>query len=268
MVQSSTGKGGSHPNPPPQNEYAKRLEHIRHLRSVPDVKAFWARLVDKYGEDQTRSYASARYYHYDRDPPVDYLGQVSVVYGVPLEYLVFGEGPKSHMDQVRRPSLEERFENPEIVGLTHIHPDFPDEMKGTLRVAGAISQATSAMDLPRGCQSVIADYLIDLVQREGLAQLGWTGGIPQREDIDELKRLASDTIDRCFGVAVRHRTSLRPAEVVASVMATAIPLYLRPASTFVCPGCGKERPDAVHACPHCGEFYPDDRMLRNSHSED
>ena len=127
---------------------------------------------------------------------------------------------------------------------------------------GSLSWTTNAMRLPRACQSVIADYLVDLVQREGLAKLGWEGGIPAREDVDDLKRLTSEAINRYFGFALMHGSSLRPAEVVASVMATAIPLYLRPDSPFECPKCGEERPDTVAACPHCRDPYPDDRMLR------
>ena len=258
----STAKTPDHQAPVPQTVYAERLEHIRAFNGVPNLKAFWKKIEDRFASDvseATCSYASARYYHSDRDPPVDYLRQVSVVYDVPLEYLVSGEGPPSRLvaGEAQRRSLEERFDNPEIVGRTHVYPDYPDELKGKLRVFGAITEVTGGLMVPVVCQSVIADYLVDLVQREGLARLGWNGGIPERGDIDELERLVSDTVDRFFGPALRLRGELRPAEVVASVLAIAIPLYLRPRSTIECPACGNERSDDVHACPHCGESYPD-----------
>lgn len=221
------------------------------------MKAFHAKLVARFGIDETRSYASARYYHSDRDPPVDYLHQVSVVYDVPIEYLVSGEGPTNHFDNMIRPSLspweiDQSVEDPEIVYGVHIPPNISDEAKGTVRVFQAIREATEARSIPSICRTVITEYLHDLVQREGLAHFGWQGGLPQREDTDELRRLASEAIDRDFGVAIRHATSLRPAEVVASVLASAISLYLRPRSPKKCPACGKERPDGVDACGHCG----------------
>ena len=258
----SIAKGGSHQDSPVKTAYAERLEHIRALKGVPDVKAFHAKLVARFGADETRSYASARYYHYDRDPPVDYLYQVSVVYDVPIGWLVSGEGSPSHLENILRPGLDaisrtaidENIEDPEIVGGVYVNPNLADEAKGMLRVLGAIRDATQARSIPSTCQTVIRGYLGDLAQREGLASFGWRGGLPQRKDTDELRRLASEAIDRDFGLAIQAATSRRPVEVIASVLATAIPLYLRPGPAIKCPGCGKERPDGVGACRHCGAY--------------
>ena len=256
----STKEDRGHSDSPGKTAYAERLEHIRALRGVPDVKAFHAKLVARFGDEETRSYASARYYHYDRDPPVDYLHQVSVVYDVPIGWLVSGEGSPSHfknmirpgVDSITLPVVDENIKDPEIVGGAHIHPNLVDEAKGLMRVMGAIREATEARSIPSTCQTVIWEYLCDLAQSEGLASFGWRGGLPQREDTDELRRLASEAIDRDFGLAIQAATSRRPVEVVASVLAAAIPLYLRRGPAIKCPGCGKEPPEGVEACRHCG----------------
>ena len=54
-------------------------------------------------EDQVRSYASARYYHWKRDPPVDYLRQIAEVYDTPLEYLATGVGPATNEEKAGTP---------------------------------------------------------------------------------------------------------------------------------------------------------------------
>lgn len=256
----STKEDRGHSDSPVKTGYAERLEHVRALKGVPDVKAFHAKLVARFGDEETRSYASARYYHYDRDPPVDYLHQVSVVYDVPIGWLVSGEGSPSHFENMLRPgvdsitltAIDENIEDPEIVGGAHVHPNLPDEAKGLMRVLGAIREATEWRSIPSACQVVIREYLGDLAETEGLASFGWRGGLPQREDTDELRRLASEAIDRDFGLAIQAVTSRRPAEVVASVLAAAISLYLRLWSAIKCPVCGKARPDGVTACRHCG----------------
>jgi hypothetical protein len=70
---------------------AKRLEHLRlhYLDGIP--LAEFHRLLTKTDEYRI-SYAGVRNYHTTRKAPVDYYAQVSRVFGVRLEWLLFGEG--------------------------------------------------------------------------------------------------------------------------------------------------------------------------------
>lgn len=70
---------------------AKRLEHIRlhYLDGIP--LAEFHRLLTQT-DDYRVSYAGVRNYHTNRKGPVDYYAQVSRVFGVRLEWLLFGEG--------------------------------------------------------------------------------------------------------------------------------------------------------------------------------
>ncbi len=70
---------------------AKRLEHIR-LRYLDGISlAEFHRLLTQTG-DYRVSYAGVRNYHTNRKAPVDYYAQVSRVFGVRLQWLLFGEG--------------------------------------------------------------------------------------------------------------------------------------------------------------------------------
>ncbi len=70
---------------------AKRLEHLRlhYLDGIP--LAEFHRLLTKT-DDYQISYAGVRNYHTTRKAPVDYYAQVSRVFGVRLEWLLFGDG--------------------------------------------------------------------------------------------------------------------------------------------------------------------------------
>lgn len=70
---------------------AKRLEHLRldYLEGMP--LAEFHRLLTQT-DDYRVSYAGIRNYHSTRKAPVDYYAQVSRVFGIRLEWLLFGEG--------------------------------------------------------------------------------------------------------------------------------------------------------------------------------
>lgn len=70
---------------------AKRLEHLRlhYLDRMP--LAEFHRLLTQT-DDYRISYAGMRNYHTTRKAPVDYYAQVSRVFGIRLEWLLFGEG--------------------------------------------------------------------------------------------------------------------------------------------------------------------------------
>ena len=70
---------------------AKRLEHLRlnYLDRMPLTE--FHRLLTRT-DDYKVSYAGIRNYHTSRKAPVDYYAQVSRVFGVRLEWLLFGEG--------------------------------------------------------------------------------------------------------------------------------------------------------------------------------
>ena len=70
---------------------AKRLEHLRlhHLDKMP--LAEFHRLLTQTDEYAV-SYAGVRNYHTTRKAPVAYYAQVSRVFGIRLEWLLFGEG--------------------------------------------------------------------------------------------------------------------------------------------------------------------------------
>ncbi len=70
---------------------AKRLEFIRlqHLDGMP--LAEFHRLLTQT-DDYTVSYAGVRNYHTTRKAPVDYYARVSRIFGIRLEWLLFGDG--------------------------------------------------------------------------------------------------------------------------------------------------------------------------------
>ena len=70
---------------------AKRLEYIRleYLNRMP--LAEFHRLLTQTDEYRI-SYAGVRNYHTTRKAPVDYYARVSRVFGIRLEWLLFGEG--------------------------------------------------------------------------------------------------------------------------------------------------------------------------------
>ena len=70
---------------------AKRLEYLRlnYLDEMP--LAEFHRLLTQT-DDYRVSYAGIRNYHSTRKAPVDYYAQVSRVFGIRLEWLLFGEG--------------------------------------------------------------------------------------------------------------------------------------------------------------------------------
>jgi hypothetical protein len=70
---------------------AERLEllRLRHLEGM-SLAEFHRQLVER--DAYQISYAAVRNYHTTRKAPVDYYAQVSRVFGVRLEWLLFGEG--------------------------------------------------------------------------------------------------------------------------------------------------------------------------------
>lgn len=70
---------------------AKRLEHLRLNVLARMPLAEFHRLLTQT-DDFKISYAGVRNYHTIRKAPVDYYAQVSRVFGIRLEWLLFGEG--------------------------------------------------------------------------------------------------------------------------------------------------------------------------------
>ena len=70
---------------------AERLEQLRlkHLEGM-SLAEFHRQLLLRDGYEV--SYAAVRNYHTTRKAPVDYYAQVSRVFGIRLEWLLFGEG--------------------------------------------------------------------------------------------------------------------------------------------------------------------------------
>jgi hypothetical protein len=92
---------------------AKRLEHIRlqYLDGIP--LAEFHRLLTQT-DDYRISYAGVRNYHTNRKAPVDYYAQVSRVFGVRLEWLLFGEGEVTDSEADAK---EAGLDPPEWVGI-------------------------------------------------------------------------------------------------------------------------------------------------------
>ncbi len=82
---------------------AKRLEILRleHLNGMP-LAEFHRQLTAD--EDYRVSYAAVRNYHTNRKAPVDYYAQVSRVFEVRLEWLLFGQGEMTPSLQQARDS--------------------------------------------------------------------------------------------------------------------------------------------------------------------
>ncbi|MGI9628452.1 MAG: hypothetical protein ACR2QM_16585, partial [Longimicrobiales bacterium] len=65
----------------PETQTASRLEFIRSKVHCSTLREFWRELTK---DDYEISYEAVRNYHYDREPPVDYLVQVSTAFDVNL----------------------------------------------------------------------------------------------------------------------------------------------------------------------------------------
>lgn len=74
----------------PIHPVSTRLEQVREHFGVATVKDFWKELTQ--GRDYAVSYEAVRNYHFDREPPLDYLRQVHARFGVRLSWLVDGNG--------------------------------------------------------------------------------------------------------------------------------------------------------------------------------
>ncbi len=94
------------PAPIPSIPEAKRLEHLR-LHYLDGISlAEFHRLLTQ-ANDYRISYAGVRNYHTTRKAPVDYYAQVSRVFGVRLEWLLFGEGEVTESEaKAKRAGLE------------------------------------------------------------------------------------------------------------------------------------------------------------------
>lgn len=91
----------------PQTPEAKRLEHIRlHLLDGMPLAEFHRHLTET--GDYTVSYAGIRNYHTSRKAPVDYYAQVCRVFGVRLEWLLFGDGEMTESLNQAREVREKR----------------------------------------------------------------------------------------------------------------------------------------------------------------
>lgn len=73
----------------PETKTASRLEFVRTKVQCTTLREFWRELTKA---DYDISYEAVRNYHYDREPPVDYLVQVSTTFDVNLTWLATGQG--------------------------------------------------------------------------------------------------------------------------------------------------------------------------------
>lgn len=80
------------PAPAPLTAKAKRLERVRTQSGFPSLRSFWQKLIDGWDEGAAVSYEAVRGYHFNREPPADYLARVADVFGYRLEWLVTGKG--------------------------------------------------------------------------------------------------------------------------------------------------------------------------------
>jgi len=80
---------------------AERLELLRlkHLQSM-SLAEFHRRLTSSNG--YSVSYAAVRNYHSHRKAPVDYYAQVSRIFGIRLEWILFGEGEMTSQLEAKR----------------------------------------------------------------------------------------------------------------------------------------------------------------------
>jgi hypothetical protein len=85
------------PAPAPRTPVARRLEHIRDTSGVETLLDFHERIT-KGGKFKV-SYSAVRNYHFDRDPPLDYLERVADEFGVRLAWLTAGDGRMRESDE-------------------------------------------------------------------------------------------------------------------------------------------------------------------------
>lgn len=78
----------------PIHPIAQRLEDVRQSEGFGDLKAFHAAASSAApAAGEFPSYASARRYHFDREPPVSYLAAVASRFHYRLEWLATGQEP-------------------------------------------------------------------------------------------------------------------------------------------------------------------------------
>lgn len=140
---------------------AKRLEHIRlsYLDRMP--LAEFHRLLTQTDDYQV-SYAGVRNYHTTRKAPVDYYAQVSRVFGIRLNWLLFGEG---EMTEALSEAQKGRSESPDWVdSLPDIAPTVWDPSDQVSQAA--FLECMRKLDLARpGARSLSTE------ERENLARV-------------------------------------------------------------------------------------------------
>jgi hypothetical protein len=140
---------------------AERLEQLRleYLEGMP--MAEFHRLLTESGEYAV-SYAAVRNYHTGRKAPVDYYAHVCRVFGVRLEWLLFGEGEMTPSLQLAR---EERVSSPEWTdSLPRVAPTIWDP-------ADQITQAAFLECLQRLELARPGGRTLSAKQRENLARV-------------------------------------------------------------------------------------------------
>lgn len=149
---------------PPKNTAApeaERLEQLRleYLEGMP--MAEFHRLLTESGEYAV-SYAAVRNYHTGRKAPVDYYAQVCRIFGVRLEWLLFGDGEMTPALQLAR---EERASSAEWTdSLPRVAPTIWDPADQVTQAA--FLECLQRMELARpGSRPLSAK------QRENLARV-------------------------------------------------------------------------------------------------
>ena len=140
---------------------AERLEHIRqqYLDGMP-LAEFHRILTET--EDYEISYAGVRNYHTTRKAPVDYYAQVSRVFGIRLEWLLFGEGE-----------------------MTSPLPDAPEASSGSQEWVSSLSEvAPTVWD---ASDQVAQAALLDCIRKLDLARPG--SGALTSEERENLARV-------------------------------------------------------------------------------
>jgi hypothetical protein len=134
MVQSSNRKRSARPNPRPTHPIARRLELVRERTGHGDLMSFWKALG---GTKSGTSYASARRYHFDREPSPDYLARVTATFPeYRLDWLIADRGAMTvaEEEERKRPAITP---DPEQIQRTRmaVFQAFGEEAPG-LRVIG------------------------------------------------------------------------------------------------------------------------------------
>lgn len=142
----------SQPSPAPRHPISRRLEDIRKRAGIPSVKDFWKRLEEAGPEGESFvSYASARLYHYDRTPSIEYLLRVVRVFGASLWSLATGED--------EQPPTGSASADP---GGSTISFRATKASLALVETTMLAHQAAHRLDVPFGAREIVVNYAVQV----------------------------------------------------------------------------------------------------------